>query len=435
MRNRFALSAPQVILQPFEYVQSVLEIDRRRPRITHKISFMRRLSRALTAFAALLIMVASSGVAPAVAADPPPPPCSDYLVIGARGSGEAMDNWNGMGARVGAYAEAASRLLPSTTHYYSLPYPASGINSTPPDFGWTDFVNSASLGGDQLYHLIRDRILTCPNERIGLIGYSQGSMVIQLALGDLTAVERNAITSIVLLANPFTPGGSSYSIYIDPDNGQVVAPHGAGALLSWPIPADVQGRTTEVCLDGDNMCTARGQLLSPPFSSTTGPPIDIDLLPGIFLNPVHSRYAEKFGSLDMPVTFGEVFAAQLLSPQCPNASDARMTIPDASVDGPGPTVGSDLNVAHCARQGSRQTTVDLHVKHTFIGDLRIVLRGPGGFSKELKAPDQSDGSTSLDKVYRLDASSVPNATGIWRLEITDVTRLDTGYLQNWSLWP
>ncbi|WP_163506039.1 proprotein convertase P-domain-containing protein [Fodinicola acaciae] len=395
---------------------------------------MKRLRRAILICLSVVLIVVPAAARPA-AADPAPPPCGPYLVVGVRGSGEGMDGWNGMAARVGAYAQAASILLPANTGYYSLPYPAAGINGDLPDFNWTNFVNSASNGGDDLYHLIRSRIAQCPQERIGLIGYSQGSMVIQLALSQLTATERNAVGSVLLLANPFSIGGSIYSTYVDLLTGQVVAPYGAGALLRLPVPADAQGRTTELCLYGDGICDAPAPLLDEPWESGSYPPIsNLNQLVNILNNPIHGRYAETAGTLNLPNAFGAVFAAQLLKPVCQKANDSQLAIPDATAAGPGQPVSSTIDLPMCARAASSRTTVTVHVKHSFVGDLRIALHGPGGFSSVLKNPDESDGRVNLDVTYAVNASTI-QAAGSWQLELTDVSRVDTGYLQSWSIAP
>jgi cutinase/proprotein convertase P-domain-containing protein len=373
--------------------------------------------------------------APSFAADPAPPPCSAYLVIGARGSSEQMDGFNGMGTRVGAYAQAASTLLPAGVGYYSLPYLATGLNTDLPDFNWTNFVNSASDGGDDLYHLIRSRIDQCPQERIGLIGYSQGAMVIQLALTQLTAAQRNAVGSVLLLANPFTIGASAYSTYVDLLSGSVVAPYGAGALLRLPVPSDVQGRTTELCLYGDGICDAPAPLLEGPWENVGLPSLEnLHLVVNILNNPLHGRYAENAGSYSLPTAFGTIFANQLLSPVCQKVNDVRLPIPDATAAGPGAAVSSRIDLTACPRSASRRTTVLVHIEHSFVGDLRITLRGPGGFSAVVKNPDESDGRVNLDTSYTVDASAVP-AAGTWSLELVDVARVDTGYLDSWSIGP
>lgn len=113
-------------------------------------------------------------------------------------------------------------------------------------------------------------------------------------------------------------------------------------------------------------------------------------------------------------------------------STTRVNIPDASSTAPGTPVASNVTLANCARQASHQTAVDVHIKHTYVGDLKITLRGPNGFSKVLKSPDQSDGRTALDATYTVDASATI-ANGQWSLEVQDTAWVDTGDIESWAI--
>lgn len=95
------------------------------------------------------------------------------------------------------------------------------------------------------------------------------------------------------------------------------------------------------------------------------------------------------------------------------------------------TVSSPVTVSGRSSIGSIDVTID--IKHTYIGDLVVKLLTPDGKSATLS--DRSGGSTdNIQKTYSFDASSVANGgNGVWKLQVEDKGRGDTGYIDSWTL--
>ena len=103
----------------------------------------------------------------------------------------------------------------------------------------------------------------CPSEKIILAGYSQGAMVIHLALTDLEATLPSDITpahiaSVVLLADPASlPAPEGYSWGTKSDSGEGVWTYVPG-LKHTDLPSGVAGNTSVYCDANDFVCDFQG---------------------------------------------------------------------------------------------------------------------------------------------------------------------------------
>ncbi|WP_020670550.1 S8 family peptidase [Amycolatopsis nigrescens] len=112
---------------------------------------------------------------------------------------------------------------------------------------------------------------------------------------------------------------------------------------------------------------------------------------------------------------------------CGTVSNAGvLPIPDA-----GEAVTSGVTVAGCARSASATTKAEVHIKHTYRGDLVIDLVAPDGTAYRLQNAS-SDSADNVDTTYEVNASGEA-ANGTWLLKVQDVYRVDTGSLTSWSL--
>ncbi|MFF4877313.1 S8 family serine peptidase [Micromonospora sp. NPDC000668] len=111
---------------------------------------------------------------------------------------------------------------------------------------------------------------------------------------------------------------------------------------------------------------------------------------------------------------------------CSGTNGTDVAIPDA-----GAAVTSSITIAGCGRNASSASTVAVNIVHTYRGDLVIDLLAPDGSAYRLK----NSGSDSADNViatYTTNLSSEA-ANGTWRLQVRDVYRIDTGYINTWTL--
>ncbi|WP_309569140.1 proprotein convertase P-domain-containing protein [Actinokineospora sp. UTMC 2448] len=76
--------------------------------------------------------------------------------------------------------------------------------------------------------------------------------------------------------------------------------------------------------------------------------------------------------------------------------------------------------------------VSVDIKHTYRGDLVIDLIAPDGTAYRLKNSSGSDSADNVIATYTVNASSEA-ANGTWKLQVRDVYRADTGYIDAWKL--
>ncbi|WBB77985.1 M14 family metallopeptidase [Micromonospora sp. WMMD882] len=113
--------------------------------------------------------------------------------------------------------------------------------------------------------------------------------------------------------------------------------------------------------------------------------------------------------------------------ECAGANDSDVTIPDA-----GAAVTSSITIADCGRAASATSTVTVDIPHTFRGDLVVDLLAPDGTAYRLKNSSSTDGADNVAATYTVNLSG-ESADGNWRLQVRDVYRTDTGYVNSWSL--
>jgi len=110
---------------------------------------------------------------------------------------------------------------------------------------------------------------------------------------------------------------------------------------------------------------------------------------------------------------------------CGATNGTDVPIPDLT------TVESPITIAGCPGNASAATTVEVHIVHTYIGDLVVTLVAPNGGSYMLH--DRAGGGTdNIDQTYTLNLSSEP-ANGTWRLRVQDAAAADVGRIDSWTL--
>jgi subtilisin family serine protease len=112
-------------------------------------------------------------------------------------------------------------------------------------------------------------------------------------------------------------------------------------------------------------------------------------------------------------------------PGCSGTNGTDVQIPDVS------TAYSDIAISGCNRNASSSATVEVHIVHTYRGDLVVALIAPDGSAYTLQS--RTGGSANnIDATFTVNVSSEA-ASGTWRLRVQDAARLDTGYINSWTL--
>ncbi|UQU62053.1 M4 family metallopeptidase [Couchioplanes caeruleus] len=110
---------------------------------------------------------------------------------------------------------------------------------------------------------------------------------------------------------------------------------------------------------------------------------------------------------------------------CSGGNDTDVAIPDNT------TVTSTIAISGCTVTPSVTSTVEVHVVHTYIGDLVVSLVAPDGTAYTLH--NRAGGSTdNIDQTYAVNLSGEA-ADGTWTLRVQDAAAIDTGYINSWKL--
>jgi subtilisin family serine protease len=111
---------------------------------------------------------------------------------------------------------------------------------------------------------------------------------------------------------------------------------------------------------------------------------------------------------------------------CPAATNGTdVTIPDLG------TGSSPITISGCTGNASASSTVEVHIVHTFVGDLVVDLLAPDGtvFNLWNRA---GGGADNIDQVFTVNLSS-KGTNGTWTLRASDRAALDSGFINSWTL--
>ncbi|HEY5822240.1 MAG TPA: S8 family serine peptidase [Propionibacteriaceae bacterium] len=109
----------------------------------------------------------------------------------------------------------------------------------------------------------------------------------------------------------------------------------------------------------------------------------------------------------------------------PVTNPTDVTIPDNT------TVSSGITIAGCAGTASASSSIEVHIVHTYRGDLVVDLVAPGGAVINLS--NRAGGSAdNIDEVFSRNLSGY-TANGVWTLRVRDAASADVGYINSWTL--
>ncbi|HWT47666.1 MAG TPA: cutinase family protein [Mycobacterium sp.] len=178
----------------------------------------------VTAWALLSAPIGS----PAASADP----CSDVAVVFARGTHQDP----GLGNVGQAFVDSLnSQAHGRSVGAYAVNYPAND-----------DYHNSATSGSDDASAHIQDTVASCPNTKIVLGGYSQGSTVIDLATSAMPAPVADHVVAVALLGEPSS--GFSSMLW-------------GGQPLPTISPL-YSAKTISLCAPDDPICSPGGNIIA-----------------------------------------------------------------------------------------------------------------------------------------------------------------------------
>jgi hypothetical protein len=206
--------------------------------------------------------------------------CRDIAFIGARGSGQGPQDWLAIdaasatdlfGTQVWQIYNQFDSNVADTIKPMGVPYPAVGATEVSNYLNGT-FVGSVYDGASLLVEMIVDESIHCPSQDIVLAGYSQGSLVINIALKKLASwapgiIAADHLRAVALLADPGKwSNGAEETWELDPNlwanyeagsgvrNATGIWAKAVGLPDRGPLPASVTGRTIALCRNHDPVC-------------------------------------------------------------------------------------------------------------------------------------------------------------------------------------
>ncbi|MDO0912036.1 S8 family peptidase [Streptomyces sp. DT2A-34] len=96
------------------------------------------------------------------------------------------------------------------------------------------------------------------------------------------------------------------------------------------------------------------------------------------------------------------------------------------------TVESPVTVSGVSGNAPSALAVEVHIVHTYIGDLQVQLIAPDGTAYTLKSYGTGGSSDNINTTYSVNASSEA-ANGTWKLRVSDNANVDTGRIDAWAL--
>jgi hypothetical protein len=118
------------------------------------------------------------------------------------------------------------------------------------------------------------------------------------------------------------------------------------------------------------------------------------------------------------------------APGCSDTNGTDVAIPDGGAIVP---AESYIGVTGCAGNISAAATVEVHIKHTRIGNLTVSIVTPSGRLHFLQ--QQAGGwDQDIDKTYAMKLSAPQVGDGVWRLRVKDeVTDGYSGLIDSWTI--
>ncbi|KAF5556386.1 family 5 carbohydrate esterase [Fusarium phyllophilum] len=172
-------------------------------------------------------------------------PCATYKLLDARGSGEPQ------GVSL-MFQNTIKRVLANNIGAVSqaVIYPAG-------------FDQNVTSGVQFVTDIIKYGLQDCPKQKYFLFGYSQGATVVQKAINELDDASLAAVSSVVMVGNPYrTPGRlSNFDSQGHHDNRTAYGLFAVQSLQSNDsIPTfneglDRSGKVADICLENDIVCS------------------------------------------------------------------------------------------------------------------------------------------------------------------------------------
>lgn len=198
-------------------------------------------SRLRHSMVVLSVVLAGCGTAPDGAASTEDD-CAGTTIIGIRGQGQSLDANGGLGREVKGIAAALADDLGGDVRTEAIRH-RSRLGSM------ADYTADVADGRRLLAVRLRTEVAECPDSRLVVIGFSQGSQIAREGLADQPKLARS-VDALVLVGSAVHDPGSPVTRVDLPGP----EPDRAGSLGPGPDLGDLAARTVEACIIGDDVC-------------------------------------------------------------------------------------------------------------------------------------------------------------------------------------
>ncbi|MEU4240276.1 M4 family metallopeptidase [Actinoplanes sp. NPDC026619] len=230
-----------------------------------------------------------------------------------------------------------------------------------------------------------------------------------------------AWTAVNVAGDDFCSAGNDFSLALDATS--VSLDPGASSTVTLSTTA-VNGDPEQVTFSAGTTPTGVTVSFDPP-TVTAGEPTTITVTAA-------EGTSRSSAPITITATAPSVTRAAALTVSvnsaagCTASNDTDVTIPDNT------TVTSTVTLTDCAAAAaSTSSTVEVHIVHTYIGDLVVTLLAPDGTAYVLH--NRAGGSTdNINQTYTVNLATEP-PNGDWTLRVQDAASADTGRIDTWSL--
>ena len=244
----------------------------------------------------------------------------------------------------------------------------------------------------------------------------------QMVADGTAGVVANAGTgspNLLLFVNNGAPG-NDFSISVSPASGST---NPGGSVSATVSTATTSGSAQTVSLSASGLPAGAGATFT-PSSVTSGGSSSLSITTSA--STPAGTFPITITGTGSSATHTTTYSLTVNGPAgCSGTNPTDVTIPDLS------TVESLITISGCTGNASATSTVEVHIVHTFRGDLVVSLVAPDGSVYTLL--NRSGGSAdNVDQTFTVNLSSEA-ANGTWRLRVQDAAAADVGFINSWTL--
>jgi subtilisin-like proprotein convertase family protein len=244
-------------------------------------------------------------------------------------------------------------------------------------------------------------------------------LVADATTGVVTNPGSGSPNRLLFVGNISTPT-QDFSIAVSPTSGSV---NPGGTVTATVSTTTTVGAAQTVTFSASGLPSGASASFS-PASVSSGGSSTLTVSPAAGTAP--GTYAVTITGTGTATTQTTSYTLTVNGPAgCAQTNATDVTIPDNT------TVESAITISGCAGNAGSASTVEVHIVHTYIGDLVVSLVAPDGSAYVLH--NRAGGSAdNIDTTYTVNLSSEV-ANGTWRLRVQDAASADTGFVNSWTL--